>query len=203
MRKPLALVDLDGTLADFQGAMRRDLEKLRSPEEPTALPWDDDHDTLPAHMRARWDMIKRQPDWWFNLEYMESGKFLVKTLKDVGFKIHLLTRAPRRYASAWEQKVRWAQQHLPDVEMTIAPTKSMVYGKVLVDDWPEYVLPWLDVRPRGIVILPDQPWNRLPELDQHPRIHRYTYGKNEQAIGLILVKHFANIKAFEAMNGNG
>jgi len=37
--------------------------------------------------------------------------------------------------------------------------KSLVYGKVLVDDWPDYYLPWLGVRPRGLVTVPAHPWN--------------------------------------------
>lgn len=192
MKKPLALVDLDGTLADFAGAMRRDLAKLKAPEEPELQDWDDNK--LPPHIKARWDLIKRQPNWWFNLEYLESGQFLVRTLQEVGYRVHILTRGPRKLATAWEQKVEWVLKNVPGAEITIAPNKSMVYGKLLVDDWPDYVLPWLEHRPRGIVILPDQPWNRTPEINNHPQIYRHVYGKNDDQIRLALMAHLKRLR---------
>jgi hypothetical protein len=38
--------------------------------------------------------------------------------------------------------------------VTITHDKGIVYGAVLVDDWPEYVTSWLEHRPRGLVIMP-------------------------------------------------
>lgn len=192
MKKPLALVDLDGTLADFAGAMRRDLEALRSPGEEPMQEWDDDKQ--PAYMKARWSMIKRQPDWWFNLEQLEGGKFLLNTLREVGYKIHILTRAPRKLPQAWEQKVRWCMKHVPDAEVTMTPNKGMVYGKILVDDWPDYVRPWMKHRPRGIVIMPDQPWNRTDEMRSNPRIYRHYPGVNDADIKEALEKHLEGLK---------
>jgi 5'-nucleotidase len=192
MKKPLALVDLDGTLADFQGAMRRDLIALRAPEEPGQIEWDDEHQ--PPHIKARWSMIKRQPDWWFNLEYMPSGQFLVEALKEAGFKLHILSRAPRKLPSAWEQKVRWVMKHVPDADLTLTPFKGNFYGKLLVDDWPDYVRPWLEHRPRGMVIMPDQPWNRTEEMLEHPRIIRHEHGKNDAAVKVAMKEHFESIK---------
>ena len=40
-----------------------------------------------------------------------------------------------------------------------------------MDDWPEYIKPWLEWRPRGLVIMPDQPWNQDFE---HPQVVRHT-----------------------------
>ena len=37
----VALIDMDGTLCDYEGAMRRDLERLRSPGDPAVFPDDD------------------------------------------------------------------------------------------------------------------------------------------------------------------
>jgi 5'-nucleotidase len=41
---------------------------------------------------------------------------------------------------------------------------------VLVDDWPEYIHRWLTWRPRGLVIVPAQPWN---VGFSHPKALRY------------------------------
>lgn len=184
MKKPLALVDLDGTLADFQGAMRRDLEALRSPSEPPTVDFDDEKQA--AHIKARWHMIKHQPDWWFNLEFLPSGAWLVQALKMIGYKIHLLSRAPRRNPGAWEQKVRWGMRHVPDAEMTLTPTKGNFYGRVLVDDWPSYIEPWLEHRPRGLVIMPDQPWNQ--DL-KHDQIIRHVFPDNNEEVRAALIAH--------------
>lgn len=177
MKKPIALIDLDGTMADFHGAMTRDMDSLRCPYEPSSFGWDDNK--FPPHVKARWDMIKNQPDWWFNLAPIAGGAVILGYLKQVGFKPHVLTRAPRKNFSAWEQKVRWCNKYLPGVDVTIGPVKSMVYGAILFDDWPEYIAPWLDHRPRGLVIMPDQPWNKDYS---HPQIVRYTFGQNEAEV---------------------
>jgi hypothetical protein len=64
---------------------------------------------------------------------------------------------------------------MPGDLVTISSDKSMVYGRVLMDDWPGYVVEWLKARPRGLVIMPDRPWNQGFE---HPRMVRY-YGDND------------------------
>lgn len=189
MKKPIALVDMDGTVADFQGAMRRDLDKLRSPYEPVNYGMDEND--RPEYLKERWDIVKRQPDWWFNLEPLPSGFLVVNHLRSLGFKIHVLTRAPKKLPAAWEQKVRWCMKHLPGDAVTITPDKHLVYGKVLVDDWPEYIEPWLKVRPRGLVIMPAQEWNA--EL-KHPQIVRHVYGENDQEVMDALTKHYETIK---------
>lgn len=168
MKKPVALVDLDGTLADFDGAMRRDLQRMLSPGE-TPLLAHDDEDMFP-HIRERRRFIKHQPDWWANLEKLHHGFLIVDLLRSLDFKLHILTRGPKHHASAWEQKVRWVRQHVPDASITITLDKSLTYGRVLVDDWPEYVTPWLKHRPRGLVVMPPQPWNR--DFPEHPQVVR-------------------------------
>lgn len=189
MKKPVALVDLDGTLADFQGAMRRDLKAIASPNENES---DWGHEGREDYQKARWDMIKRQPDWWFNLEPLPGGFYVVDALKSLGYRIHVLTRAPKKLPMAWEQKVRWCMKHLPNTEITIAPRKELVYGKVLVDDWPEYIEPWLEHRPRGLVIMPAQEWNKD---FSHPQIIRHVYGKNDLEVVTALSQHYEKLKA--------
>lgn len=188
MKKPVALVDLDGTLADFQGAMRRDLASIAAPGEE---PGDWDEKARPDYQNARWDMIKRQPDWWFNLKPLPSGFFVLNALTSIGYRPHVLTRAPKKLPSAWDQKVRWCMQHLPGVDVTITPNKGMVHGKVLVDDWPEYIEPWLAHRPRGLVIMPAQDWN----ADfAHPQIIRHVHGVNDQEVMDALWVHYAKLQ---------
>jgi len=62
MERRIALFDMDDTLADWSGAMRRDLSRLASPDEPSNYPlhW---CPGLPSHIVTRRDLIKQHPGW--------------------------------------------------------------------------------------------------------------------------------------------
>lgn len=162
----VALVDMDGTLCDYQGAMRRDLERMRSPGEPALT--DEFEDT--PWMRARQDIIRRQPGWWAALERRQQGFDVLEALRALEFELHILSKGPANSTGAWAEKLQWCQQHVPDARVTVTMDKGLVYGKVLVDDWPEYIHRWLTWRPRGLVIVPAQPWN---VGFSHPNALRY------------------------------
>jgi hypothetical protein len=159
----LAYVDLDGTLADFDGAMKRDWYALSHEEDPDG---DYDHDKAEKipYLAKRLDLIKSSPDWWRNLEPIDAGFAIIQLLKESGFKIHVLTRASKRFPMAWEQKVRWCNRYLPPLlgsswGITITTDKSNLRGDVLVDDWPGYVTGWLESNPGGLVLMPRHRWN--------------------------------------------
>src|SRR5579863_147686 len=95
--KPIALVDMDGTLCDFDTAMKRDYEKLKAPGEPDVSPFDE---TIPW-VKARRDLIKSQKNWWLNLEKFKLGFDVYQVLLDLGYKTHVLTRGPGHAPQAW------------------------------------------------------------------------------------------------------
>lgn len=163
----IALIDMDGTIADYDGQMRRDLDLMRSPgESDVIVGFHDD----PPHIEARKNAIKRQPNWWRNLPRLEDGFEIVDALRGYGFKLMILTKGPYNTTSSWTEKVDWCRVHIRDAQITITEDKGLVYGKVLVDDWPPYVTRWLEWRPRGLVIMPDRPWNKD---FNHPNVFRY------------------------------
>ena len=163
----IALIDLDGTLADYDAAMLRDLNAIRSPGEPVeTIP----HRSDEPYMKARAKMIRSQPGWWFNLEPIKTGFDVVELLKKYKFDLHVLTKAPHSVDAAWTEKVLWCRKHLPETDITITQKKGLVYGKVLVDDWVPYITEWLEHRPRGLVIMPVQRWN---VGFTHPQVVRY------------------------------
>lgn len=163
----IALFDLDGTLADYDKALREDLEKIRSPGEPP-LPNDLFH--AEPYVEARRHMITSQVGWWRKLERFQLGWDILKELRGQGYDISVLTKGPSRKSNAWSEKIEWCADHLPDTGVTITHNKGLIYGKVLVDDFPEYVLAWLYHRPRGRVIMPAQPCNIN---FKHPQVVRY------------------------------
>lgn len=172
----LALVDMDGTVVDLDLAMKAGLESIRSPEEPVFEHGDD----LPAWMDARRHLLMTQPGFWRNLPRYEPGFEIVKILEEEGFLLHILTKGPSKKLAAWTEKVEWCREHIPQAEVTVTENKSHYYGKLLVDDWAPYFMGWLRHRPRGLVIVPAQPWNVDVE-SKHPNIIRYT-GDNRKRV---------------------
>jgi FMN phosphatase YigB (HAD superfamily) len=154
----IVLVDMDGTLCDHDGAMKRDYERLRSPNEPPYASFFDDN--APEYIRNRIRMIRNQPGWWENLEELKFGFDILDLARKLGFKIHILTKGPHSSPNAWTEKVKWARKHVGDADITITEDKGLVYGKILVDDYPKYIERWLEWRPRGLVIMPIQDHNR-------------------------------------------
>lgn len=181
----IALIDLDGTLADYDAAMLRDLNAIRSPDEPIeTVP----HSSEAPYMKARAKLIRSQPGWWLNLEPMKRGFDIVKLLKKYEFNLHVLTKAPHSVDEAWTEKVKWCKKHLPDTDITISQEKGLVYGKILFDDWPPYALAWLEHRPRGLVIMLEQRWNKD---FSHPQVVKYT-GENIAEIEDRIIKLIAS-----------
>jgi 5'-nucleotidase len=171
----IALIDMDGTLCDYDSAMRDQLAKLASPGEPTF----GHGDLLPDWMEARRELISKVPGFWKGLKRHEPGFEIVRVLEEFKFELHILTKGPKKKRIAWMEKAEWIDEHLPQAGMGITEKKALTYGKVLVDDWPSYYKEWLKVRPRGLVIVPAQPWNVDAEAYAPGNILRYT-GNQDQ-----------------------
>jgi 5'-nucleotidase len=172
----IALFDMDGTLCDFDTVMCAKQEELRHPDEPiTSL---DRREEEPNYIRSRRKLIQAEPGFWRNLPIIELGFHILRVAQGLEFEIHVLTKNPSDTPGAATEKVEWCQHHIPGIPVTITDKKSMVYGRVLVDDWPPYFEKWLEAHPRGLVIVPAQSWN---EGVGHPNVIRYT-GENLQEV---------------------
>ncbi len=176
VERPIALFDMDNTLADFDGAMEKAMRQLASAEEIAAgryFPREEDDE--PAHIAMRRRLIKRQPGFWSDLNQLTNGfRFLHLAIK-IGYSVSILTKAPKTNFPAWSEKVKWCHENLPmssGISISMVdegPNKALIYGRVLVDDYPPYIKEWLKHRPRGLVLMPDQPWNQEYE---HPQVVR-------------------------------
>lgn len=174
----VALFDLDGTLADFDGAMTRGMRALAAPGE---TPWTSAHEQgEPPYLTARRRLVKQIRGFWSDLPRLEDGFRVLDMATELDFRIMVLSRGPRTNAVAWGEKLEWCRRNLAEnVQVTLTEDKGLVYGRVLVDDWPAYILRWLEWRKRGLVIMPDREWNQGFE---HPQVVRYIAGRNDAEV---------------------
>ena len=192
MTKKIALIDMDGTIADYYGAMKRDLEALASPTDP---PLPEELHGGPDWLEARMDLIKRQDGWWRDLPKIELGFEVLGLLEVHGYKFTVLTKGPHRTRTAWTEKAQWCDKHLKDASLMMVdgdkPSghKGLVYGKILFDDFPPYIDAWLANRPRGLAIMLDHPWNRDYN---HPNLFRIKSKCDFADLAELLVARKAN-----------
>lgn len=186
MSKPIGLFDMDGTLFAFHQQLLKDLEKLRSPDEPPITDLFDDHKPW---LKARMNLIKGRPGWWRDLPPLKLGWDVYHMAQDMGYQTQILTKGPRsnghnpevfsHHAVAWAEKVQCIDKHFGHtVPITIVSgnkeeigkAKSGVYGRFLVEDYPDYLDGWLEHRPRGLGIIVHNSDNAGYT---HPNVVRY------------------------------
>ena len=165
----IALVDMDQTLCDYEGTIKNKIKEYLQNQDLVICNLD--------YYEEIASKIKKTPGFWKTLPEIELGFKIINILKSYGYDIHVLTKGPYNTTSAWTEKVEWCREHLPGVPVTITENKSLVYGKILVDDWPEYCEQWLKHRPRGQVIMPAYSYNEGFDKKYHGRVIR-TDGTN-------------------------
>lgn len=159
-KKPIALIDMDGTIADYTGQFIYDLKSISAESEIELI---DSFGTDLGKLcsidifEKRRHIITSQNGWWRNLDPIEENLNFAHHIYEMGFEIHILTKGPRSKPFAWSEKVEWINRHcnprFPS-KMNIVTDKSLFYGKILFDDHVPYVKDWLQNRPRGMAILP-------------------------------------------------
>ena len=150
----IALFDMDGTLCDYNEGLYSELEKIRSPTwEPIYRSFHGGED-IPQYMLTRKDLITSHETWWANLPRFQLGWDVLDIAKELGYRPMILTQAPKNNPSALAGKLRWLRSNLEDIDFTMTLDKGLVYGRVLVDDYPEYIKRWLTWRKNGLVIMP-------------------------------------------------
>jgi 5'-nucleotidase len=182
----VGLFDLDGSLANFEGGMKTELEKLRSPEErplPDNL-WDLDESEGSDHLRARMSLIKRVPGWWVNLDPIPMGFKALMLAQKVGFDAEILTKGPVTNSLAWKEKIEWCKKHpeTKDLPVHIVASKGSMYGRLLYDDYVPFMEEWLCHRPRGLGVMPVTAANKS---FYHPQVLKWTGENGEELLSAL------------------
>jgi len=177
--QPIALFDMDGTLCDYDLGLESSLAPLRCPHESRRRVRDRESKWL----KARMDLIRSSTDWWADLPRLDLGFDLWRMAGEVGYRRMILTQGPKKNPNAWAGKKHWLDRNVgADVEVTITRDKGLVYGRILVDDFPEYALRWLKWRPRSLVVMPLNDQNRK---FKHPQVVHYD-GKNYHRVQYLM-----------------
>lgn len=180
-RKPedISLFDMDGTLCDYDRALAESLEKMRAPSEPECKSFRN----APEYLIRRMDIIRSFESWWKNLPRLKLGWDILEIAQSLDFRIVVLTQGPRKNPAAWSGKKKWIDRNLgEDTDIIITRDKGLVYGKVFVDDFPEYVERWLEWRKNGLVIMPA---NESNKNYHHKQVIRYN-GNNYEQVSLAM-----------------
>lgn len=186
MSDKIALFDLDGTLAGYDITLKHDLNMLCQQHEKQSVI---DYRDMPDYMIKRKELITNQVGWWRNLPKIKSGFEILKWCHDIGFNIMVCTKAPWSADNAWTEKVQWVKKNMSqfiDKSVTITTDKGLIYGRVLVDDYPPFAMAWLKHRKRGLVIMPK---TRSCEGFSHKNVVIYD-GKNKEEVKDRLLKAY-------------
>lgn len=170
----VALFDMDGTVVNYVKAIHEGLDKLRNPDEQFVDPFmlgESGNNPKYQYLWDRMSLIKDDHEWWANLPVLDLGMEILKVAKECEYQCEILTQSPKNNPRALAGKLTWILRNLgEDIDFTMTRNKSRHYGKVLVDDFPGYFLPWLEHRPRGLVIMPVNQYNKD---FKHPKVINY------------------------------
>jgi 5'(3')-deoxyribonucleotidase len=151
------LIDVDGVLADFAGALLEEFP-LDLPEKP---PWDIINLYDPERRKAVYERLA-DPQWWIDLPVIDGAKEGIQYLESLGHKLFYVT-SPWESCEEWKPARRtWLNQHfnVPPENVFPAEDKSWFRGDYLIDDKPKHITDWSSENPDGVAYLYDTPFNQ-------------------------------------------
>lgn len=154
------LIDCDGVLADFTGALCRSL-RLRgfNRHADSVLHWDLASSLTPPEM-AMVDEIVSEPGWCSDIEWFPGAKNTVRALRHAGHELICVT-SPWPSRTWMAERLDWLSPlfHRQDVIFAPAKHKPLVAGDLLIEDHPGTCGRWLASNPGCTALLIDRPWN--------------------------------------------
>lgn len=159
---------MDQTLFDYELVLKREFQKIKHPEEPEIKFKFDEN---PEYVKNRMDLITKSESFWEDLPKFQLGWDILEIAKKLDYQIMILTQGPRKNPAAWSGKKKCIDKHFGEnFDITLTRNKGLIYGKILVDDFPGYIEKWTKWRKNGKVIMPANDFNKDYK---HPQVLRY------------------------------
>lgn len=158
-------VDVDGVLADMVGRL---LERLSAAgycyAESEVKHFDFSRTFSPTALSIA-NHIMGEPGFAASLDWYQGARVFLSILQDLGAVA--IATAPYKGSPTWAaDRVKWlsSRVHPNDIISVPTPLKHLAtqFADVLVEDRVETLEAWKKVRPDGLAILIDRPWNRVP-----------------------------------------
>lgn len=150
------LVDCDGVLADFNGAVCKHFDKPLS----SVTDWDYAK-AWGYEPKEFWGVqmaFTREPGFWLALDPMRNVGVAMAMLRELGEVI--VVTSPMKGATTWcHERLLWLSTYagVARNEVVITGRKDLVKGDVLIDDGPHNLA---DVAPHMMTIAIDTPYNQ-------------------------------------------
>lgn len=166
----VAVVDLDDTLADFSGELRRRFSNKHklSIEESVSLYGIEQHDF--DFFTKLWT-IYNSPGFFEELPLLEGAKEAIDTLLEQDINIVIATALPKQFNNSinyWApgEKIKWVAKHFNRLKyrVTITPDKHLLAANIILEDNIINIIKWRDINPTGVGILIDHLWNRADDM---------------------------------------
>jgi 5'(3')-deoxyribonucleotidase len=157
MIKPTVLLDVDGVLADFAGA----LLDWAGPQytRDHLSEWDLTKALGLADRQSEFDAVAGEPGFCESLPLLDGAQDFVEDLRLVADIV--VVTSPYSAAKLWTyDRLIWLERHfkITKHDVIFAKRKHLVRGDVMIDDGPHNVEAFVRAGGRGLLI--DQPWNR-------------------------------------------
>lgn len=163
----IALVDMDGVLADWMGGLTKILRELCD-ERGVAFPFtgeqkswklltgDPDADDII-------EMAQKHPELYLNLPALPGSKLGLKGLEALGYDVFICSTPSSKNDNCASHKYQWVRSNLGEeyVDKTILTAdKTLVFGDILIDDKPKITGA---IKPSWEHVVFDAPYNKGTE----------------------------------------
>jgi len=140
--KKIILVDMDGVLADLEGAFLTQY-RAKFPQH-FFLPVEKRrqfyiHNEYPEELSEDIRSIYGAPGFFQHLPMIEGAKEGVLEMQDLGHEVFICTSIPNRYKNSVTEKYLWVAKnfgHEMTKKIIMTKDKTLVHGDILIDDKP-------------------------------------------------------------------
>lgn len=161
-KKPLVLLDVDGVLADFTGAV---IEHLKGYGIAREVPQITDYDipkALSLSEEERWHFFSLL-EWEGFHSRLEPHTDALEAWEELNAlaTVHIVTKPYTRSRTWVPSRLAWLEKHFglgPD-EVTFTYRKELVHGDMLVEDDHRNLEKWRAKWKKGKAVLLSRPWN--------------------------------------------